>query len=62
MGMLIGKKHLGFGNRRWTYKEEVKDGAIEKWWQEPGINNEGTDDDPYVESTPENMVKYLKGE
>ena len=62
MGMLIGKNHLGFGNRSWRYMAVVKDGVVEKWWQEPGINNEGTDDDPYVESTPENMVKYLKGE
>ena len=58
----IGKNHLGFGNRSWRYMAVVKDGVVEKWWQEPGINNEGTDDDPYVESTPENMVKYLKGE
>ena len=62
MGMLIGKNHLGFGNRSWRYMAVVKDGVVEKWGQEPGINNEGTDDDPYVESTPENMVKYLKGE
>mgnify|MGYP003314450587 CR=1 FL=1 len=62
MGMLIGKNHRGFGNRSWRYMCVIKDGVIEKWWQEPGINNEGTDDDPYVESTPENMVKYLKGE
>ena len=37
----------------------INDNTIEKWWQEPGINNEGTDDDPYIESTPDNMVKYL---
>ena len=60
MGMLIGKNHLGFGNRSWRYMAVVNDGAVEKWWQEPGINNEGTDDDPYVESTPDNMIDYLK--
>ena len=60
MGMLIGKNHLGFGNRSWRYMAVVKDGVVEKWWQEPGINNEGTDDDPYVESTPDNMIGYLK--
>ena len=37
----------------------INDNTIEKWWQEPGINNEGTDDDPYIESTPDNMIKYL---
>ena len=60
MGMLIGKNHLGFGLRSWRYMAVFNDGVVEKWWQEPGINNEGTDDDPYVESTPENMVDYLK--
>ena len=60
MGMLVGKNHLGFGNRSWRYMCVVKNGVVEKWWQEPGINNEGTDDDPYIETTPENMVEYLK--
>ena len=60
MGMLIGKNHLGFGLRSWRYMCVIKDGVIEKWWQEPGINNEGTDDDPYGETTPENMVDYLE--
>ena len=60
MGMLIGKNHLGFGNRSWRYMCVINNNTIERWWQEPGINNEGTDDDPYVESTPENMVRYLE--
>ena len=59
MGMLIGKNHLGFGNRSWRYMAVINDGIVEKWWQEPGINNDGVDDDPYVESTPENCCKYL---
>ena len=60
MGMLIGKNHLGFGMRSWRYMAVINDGVVEKWWQEPGINNDGADDDPYVESTPENMLDYLK--
>ena len=60
MGMLIGKNHLGFGLRSWRYMTVINDNTIEKWWQEPGINNEGIDDDPYIESTPDNMVKYLQ--
>ena len=59
MGMLIGKNHLGFGMRSWRYMAVINDGVIEKWWQEPGINNEGLDDDPYIESTPENVMNYL---
>ena len=59
MGMLIGKNHLGFGMRSWRYMAVIDDGVVEKWWQEPGINNSGSDDDPYVETTPENTIKYL---
>ena len=60
MGMLVGKNHLGFGNRSWRYMCVINNGVVEKWWQEPGINNEGLDDDPYIESTPNNMLEYLK--
>ena len=59
LGMLIGKNHLGFGLRSWRFMCVVNDGVIEQWWQEPGINNEGTDDDPYEQSTPENCMEYL---
>jgi len=38
----------------------INDGVFEQWWQEPGINNNGEDDDPYIETTPENMMSYLK--
>ena len=60
MGMLIGKNHLGFGMRSWRYMAIIRDGVIEKWWQEPGINNVGSDDDPYIETTPENCISYLR--
>ena len=59
MGMLISKDHDGFGQRSWRYMAIIKDGIVEKWWQEPGINNSGSDDDPYTETTPENTLKYL---
>ena len=60
MGMLIGKNHLGFGMRSWRYMAIINDGIVEKWWQEPGINNDGPDDDPYIETTPENCISYLE--
>lgn len=60
MGMLIGKNHVGFGMRSWRYMAVINDGVVEAWWQEPGINNDGSDADPYVESTPENMMLYLQ--
>jgi len=59
MGMLISKDHVGFGQRSWRYMAIINDGVIEKWWQEPGINNSGSDDDPYIETTPENSINYL---
>lgn len=59
MGMLIGKNHLGFGMRSWRYMAVINDGTIEQWWQEPGINNNGEDDDPYGETSPENLIKAL---
>ena len=46
--MLIAKDHNGFGQRSWRYMAVIKDGIVEKWWQEPGINNSGSDDDPYI--------------
>ena len=38
----------------------INNGVVEAWWEEPGINNDGEDDDPYEESTPENMIQYLE--
>ena len=61
MGMLVDKSHLGFGMRSWRYMCVLQDGAIEKMFHEPGINNTGDDDDPYGETTPERMVQYLGG-
>jgi thioredoxin-dependent peroxiredoxin len=60
MGMLINKEHLGFGYRSWRYSMVVNDGVIEKWFEEPGINDEGADEDPYGESSPEKIIEYLK--
>ena len=59
MGMLIEKKHVGFGLRSWRYCAIINDGVVEKWWQENGINNDGSDPDPYEETTPENCINYL---
>ena len=59
MGMLIEKKHVGFGQRSWRYSAIINDGVVEKWWQENGINNDGSDPDPYEETTPENCIEYL---
>jgi peroxiredoxin len=60
MGMLINKDHLGFGYRSWRYAMVVEDGKIVAWFEEPGINDEGTDEDPYGESTPAKVLEWLR--
>lgn len=60
MGMLVNKDHLGFGYRSWRYSMVVADGVIEKFYEEPGINDCGSDDDPYSVTAPEVMIEYLK--
>lgn len=60
MGMLIDKSHLGFGYRSWRYSMVVNDGVIEKWFEEPGINDDGLDNDPYETTDPDTMLAYLR--
>ena len=58
MGMLVAKDNLGFGMRSWRYAAIVKDGVVEAWFEEPGMcDNHG--EDPYGESSPDNLMKYL---
>ena len=59
MDMLIDKTHLGFGKRSWRYAEVIDNGVITHWFEEPGINNDGSDTDPYGETSPENVLKSL---
>ncbi len=60
MGMLVNKDHLGFGYRSWRYAMVVDDGEIEAWFEEPGINDVGSDEDPYTVTNPENLLDYLR--
>lgn len=59
MGMLVNKDHLGFGDRSWRYAMVVEDGRIVAWFEEPGINDTGADQDPYGETTPERVLEWL---
>jgi thioredoxin-dependent peroxiredoxin len=59
MGMLISKEHLGFGYRSWRYAMVVDDGVVEHWFEEPGINDTGADDDPYGETDPQQVLRCL---
>jgi thioredoxin-dependent peroxiredoxin len=60
MGMLVKKDHLGFGQRSWRYAAVVDDGIVRAWFEEPGINDEGADDDPYGESAPDKVLGWLR--
>lgn len=54
MGMLVGKKDLGFGNRSWRYSMLVKDKKIEKMFIEPEIEG-----DPFEVSDADTMLNYI---
>ncbi len=60
MGMLINKDHVGFGMRSWRYAMIVEDNEVVAWFEEPGINDEGADSDPYGETAPEKVLAALK--
>lgn len=60
LGMLIDKRHLGFGLRSWRYAAVIRDGVIVAWFEEPGINDHGDDEDPYVISTPDKVLEWLR--
>ena len=62
MGMLINKAHLGFGMRSWRYAMVVDDNVVTHWFEEPGINDVGEDEDPYGETAPQKMLEQLKAE
>ncbi len=57
--MLIDKDHLGFGMRSWRYAMVVEDNVVTQWFEEPGINDVGSDSDPYGETSPENVLAAL---
>jgi len=59
MGMLVAKDNLGFGMRSWRYGAIVNDGVVEAWFEEPGFED-NCGSDPYGESSPDNIMKWLK--
>ncbi|ACT57819.1 peroxiredoxin [Hirschia baltica] len=58
MGMLVNKDNLGFGARSWRYAAIVDDGKVTKWFEEPGFED-NCGEDPYGESSPQNVLKNL---
>ena len=59
--MLVQKNNLGFGMRSWRYAAIIEDGQLTKMLSEPG-KDDNIEDDPYGISSPENVMKYLRGE
>ena len=62
MGFLVEKKPNGFGERSWRYVIVVNNGEIERIFEEDGFeDNVPVEYDPYVETTPEVILNYIKG-
>ncbi len=61
IGMLVAKDNLGFGMRSWRYAAIIDDGVIEAWFEEPG-RCDNHSEDPYGESSPENLLSWLRGD
>ena len=59
MNMLVEKENLGFGDRSWRYAMIVDNGKIEAWFEEPGFKH-NAEDDPYGETSPENILSHLR--
>ena len=63
MDMNVQKDNHAFGQRSWRYAVVADDKKIVQTFIEPGkCDNGSVDDDPYGASSPENILKYLKGE
>ena len=58
MGMMVTKDNLGFGARSWRYAMVVNDHVVEVFFEEPGRMNE-CEDDPYGETSPQNILENL---
>lgn len=61
MGMLVKKDNLGFGLRSWRYAVIIENNEIVQSFIEAGFKDDA-EDDPYVVSSPQNILKYLKEE
>jgi len=54
MGLLVDKSDLGFGQRSWRYSMLVRDGVIEKQFNEPDEPG-----DPFLASDADTMLEYI---
>tara|TARA_B100001939_G_C16932233_1_gene614398 strand:- start:222 stop:704 length:483 start_codon:yes stop_codon:yes gene_type:complete len=59
LGMLVNKSNLGFGLRSWRYAAVINNGVVEALLAEDGIED-NCETDPYENSTPLEVIEYLK--
>ena len=59
MGMTVDMSAIGFGDRSRRYAAVIDNGQVQHMFIEPEASD--TDPDPYGVSSPENVMKYLKG-
>ena len=59
LGMLVKKFNVGFALRSWRYAAVIDDGVIQQIFMEPG-KCDNAKDDPYVDSTPEKVLEYVR--
>lgn len=59
IGMLVKKFNLGFAMRSWRYAAIIDNGLIEKMFVEPG-KCDNAEEDPYIETTPDKVLEYVK--
>lgn len=59
LGMLIDMSVIGFGKRSRRFAAVINDGEVEKMFVEPPSTPEN--EDPYGETSPENVMEYLNG-
>jgi peroxiredoxin len=59
MKMNVQKDNLGFGERSWRYACIVNNGKIEKWFIEPGMED-NAGEDPYGRTDPVKILEYVE--
>lgn len=59
MNMLVSRDNVQFGQRSWRYAMVVENGVITHWFEEPDRGH-NVEDDPYGETSPQNILKVLE--
>ena len=61
LGILVSRRHLGYGFRAWRSAFITDGGEIVAWFSEPRIEDDGgTDEDPYDETKPERVLEWCE--